>query len=183
MMNTVTKQNRSIFADAAWAVALRLPRFGYAEIAAELKISHDRATDIVRSWGAAGVLQALEPTVNKRKTWRIAPATPRPARPQGRTAEDNLWTAMRGLVSFTPSVLAANATVEEVEVSPDAAQTYCRSLLVTGYLRVIRKAAPPHTEAIYRLVRNTGPKAPREKRLRAVVDDNTDAVHLIRGVS
>lgn len=179
-MATVTPPSKSL-TDAAWAAALQMPKFGYSEIATAVKINHDRATVIVRSWEKSGVLVAVEPDLNKRKLWQIAPGAVRPEKPRGRTAEENLWTAMRGLGAFTPSVLAANATVDPLSVSTEEAQAYCRSLLAVGYLRVMRKAAPPLVEAIYRLVKNTGPKPPLERRLRAIVDDNTDAVHLIRG--
>jgi len=181
MMPKVSPTSSAIFA-AAWAAALQLPKFGYSEIATAVKISHERATVIVRSWAKSGVLEVVAPEVNKRKLWRVAPGAARPEKPRGRSAEENLWTAMRGLGAFTPSVLAANATVDPMVVTTEEAQAYCRSLLAAGYLRVMRKASPPLVEAVYRLINNTGPKPPMERRLRAIVDDNTDAVHLIRGV-
>ena len=82
---------------------------------------------------------------------------------------------------FTPRDLAAHATTEDKLVTPEDAQEYCRALLGAGYLGVNRKAVPGKTEPIYRLIQNTGPRAPREKRVRAVIDDNTDRTIVIGG--
>jgi hypothetical protein len=101
-------------------------------------------------------------------------ARPAPAQAR-RSPEQNMWTAMRQLKSFTPRDLAAHAATEEVMVTIEAAQSYCRSLFSAGFLAVARKAVPGKVEAYYRLTRNTGPRPPREKRVRAVIDDNTEA--------
>jgi hypothetical protein len=181
MSLAVTRKNRESVAEAAWALALRLTQFGYAEIAAEMKISIDQATRIVRGWDAQGALELLQSGPGQRKLWKVRPGSDRPApAPRGRSAEENLWTAMRGLRSFTPTDLAAHASTDLVCVVTADAQTYCRVLLAGGYLRVERKASPArHQEAIYRLIRNTGPRPPRAARVSAVVDDNTNSVTLL----
>lgn len=182
MSLAVTRKNREAVAEAAWALALRLPWFGYAEIAAEMKISLDQATKIVRDWAAQGVLELLRSKNGIRKLWKVRPGCDRPAAPVpgSRSATENLWTAMRGLRSFTPTDLAAHASTDLVQVATADAQAYCRVLLAGGYLRVERKASPARKrEAIYRLVRNSGPRAPRAARVSAVVDDNTNAVILL----
>ncbi len=55
----VTRGNRSAIADAAWAIALRLKEFGYAEIAVEMKIKGKRAAEIVRGWEAERAIVAV----------------------------------------------------------------------------------------------------------------------------
>ena len=179
----VTKATQEAIADACWAVALRLPKFGYAEIAAEQKISLEQATRIVTNWQKVGLTELVQSGPRVRKLWAMKAGASYQAKPKGRSAEDNLWTAMRGLKSFSPTDLAAHATTETVSVAVDEAQAYCRALLAAGHLSVARKAVPGRKEAIYRLARNTGPRAPREKRVRAVIDDNTDAVVVISGVA
>lgn len=181
MSQAVTRANREAVAEAAWALALRLPWFGYAEIAAEMKISLEQATRIVRGWVAQGALELLQSGSGLRKLWKVRPGCDRPSlTPRGRSAEENLWTAMRGLRSFTPTDLAAHANTDLVFLTTADAQAYCRVLLAGGYLRVERKASPARKrEAIYRLVRNSGPRAPRATRVSAVVDDNTNAVILL----
>jgi hypothetical protein len=181
MSRTVTRGNREAVAEAAWALALRLPQFGYAEIAAEMKISIEQATRIVRDWDGEGSLELLQSGSGLRKLWKVRPGCDRPAPAVlGRSAGENLWTAMRGLRSFTPTDLAVHSCNELVRVALADAQAYCRVLLAAGYLRVESKASPPRKqEAIYRLIRNSGPRPPRHARVSAVVDDNTNSVTLL----
>jgi hypothetical protein len=138
---------------------------------------------IVRDWNAQGRLIAVQAGPGLRSLWKADPAfAPKPVR-ASRSPEQNMWTAMRQMKSFSPMGLLANgATTEDVEVTLEMAQGYCRALMSAGYLAVARKAVPGKTEAIYRLTRNTGPRPPREKRVRAVIDDNDNAVVVIGGV-
>lgn len=179
----VTRENQASVAEACWAIALRLKQFGYAEISVEMGITLHHATRIVRDWQGQGRLIAVQSGAGLRNLWKPDPGfVPKPVRPS-RSPEQNMWTAMRQMKSFTPLGLLANgATTEEVEVTLEMAQGYCRSLMAAGYLTVARKAVPGRTEAIYRLTRNTGPRPPREKRVRAIIDDNTEAVVVIGGL-
>lgn len=179
----VTKATQEAIADACWAIALRMPTFGYAEISAAQKISAEQASRIVTNWQKMGLIDLVQSGHRLRNLWTVKAGTSYPVKPKGRSAEDNLWTAMRGLKSFSPTDLSAHATTDTVTVGVDDAQAYCRALLAAGHLSVARKAQPGRREAIYRLARNTGPRAPREKRVRAVIDDNTDAVVVIGGVT
>lgn len=165
----------------AWAVARRLPSFGYSEIAVEVRIGHEKATEIVRGWQSKGLVELVSGGIGKRNLFRVLPGAELPVPPTGRTPEENLWSAMRGLKTFRPTDLAAHATTEAVKVGPDEALAYCRSLLAAGYLAVSVKAVPGQREAIYRLVRNTGPRPPQERRVRAVVDPNLDEIVVIGG--
>jgi hypothetical protein len=182
-MSRFSKGDHAAIETAAWSAALARDSFGYAEIATDLKINMEWATSIVRGWVTNRLLEPMPLGQHRRKMWRILPGTVRPASPKGRTGPDNMWTAMRGLTSFTPSVIAANATVDPVIVTVAEAQAYCRALLASEHLRVVRKAAPPHTEAIYRLVRNTGPRAPVPKRVMAIIDANVEQTIVIGGNS
>jgi hypothetical protein len=68
-------------------------------------------------------------------------------------------------------------------VSIEDARAYCRMLLAAGYMRVVSKAVPGKKEAIYRLFRITGVQAPREKRMRCIVDENLGTAIPIMGAS
>lgn len=172
-MRTTTQQRASID-EAAWAAALRLRTFGYAEISREMKIGMERATGIVRRWLAEGAVFEVE-TEGARKMFR---ADADFVRLKGRTAEDNMWFAMRRLRGgFTPSDIAAHAAAGGNAVTVEEAAAYARALLAAGYLAVTRKAAPlMKREAIYRLVEETGPLPPVVARVRAVRDPNTGRV-------
>ena len=86
----------------------------------------------------------------------------------------NIWRSMRMLAKFTALDLAAHSTTETVSVTENTAQSYCTMLLATGYLRVVQKANPAAgKKAIYRLIRNDGPKPPMIQRVKQVFDPNT----------
>ena len=48
---------------------------------------------------------------------------------------------------------------------------------------MVRKAVPGRSQAVYRLVRNTGPQPPMIQRVRQVFDPNTNTVHPLEGLS
>lgn len=172
----VTVRNRASVAEAAWAAALRLRIFGYAEISSEISISLDRATEIVRAWVREGAAFETETTTN-RKMFRVDADF---VRLPNRSPEDNMWTAMRKLRSFSPSTIASHATTEDIAVTLAEASAYCQVLLAAEYLAVTRRAAPTiKREAIYRLANETGPKAPVPARVRAIRDPNTGRIVLL----
>jgi hypothetical protein len=175
-------ENAQSKAEAAFAHAATLPEFGYAEIAIAMGMSHEWTRKVVRAWKRAGLLEEVRTGHKLRALFRVKPdAKPRLAA-KARSPEQNMWTAMRQLkAGFGPREIAAHATTEETEVTVEAAQDYCRALLGAGYLAVAKKAVPGKTQAIYRLIRNTGPRAPREKRVRAVIDANTEQTIVIGG--
>jgi hypothetical protein len=94
----------------------------------------------------------------------------------------NMWRAMRVLDTFTPRDVAAIADIEEAPVSEKDAAGYCQLLLRGEYLRVIEKAQAGVRPATYKLTRNTGPLPPREKRIRALWDDNLGGTTYAAGV-
>ena len=166
---------------AAWAVACRHERFGYAEIATDLHVSLKRASAIVGQWEREGAIQPLPEAPGRRRMF-VADRDYVRLDKRARSPEDNLWLAMRRIRNFSPSELAAHANTPTVEVSVQRAADYCRALLAAGYLRVARRAAPAmKREAMYILARDTGPRPPREKRVRAVYDPNTEETKLIGG--
>lgn len=167
-----------------WDTAKRLGDWTYASLADAAGMTYFQVTRHVRGWEQAGAVSAVSLDPDRRTRFAVInpeaidvaqdarPAIP--ARPR-QTPAGNMWTAMRGLGSFTPVDLAAHASTEEVQVTLDAARAYARALARGGYLRIVRKAIPGKREAIYRLVRNTGPLAPRERRVTLLYDANQDA--------
>jgi hypothetical protein len=160
--------------DAAWPVALRLQQFGYDEIAVETGASIGMATSIIRAWldqGKARLIVAARTGHGNRNLYEaIPPAEETPA--PGGDAFDQMWTVMRKYGAFSPTDLVAHCAVPVTMVQ---AASYCQTLLVAGYLHVITKAKPPHKQASYRLIKPTGPRAPRARNIRCLVDANTGA--------
>lgn len=172
--------NRISVAQAIWATALRLKSFSYYSLAAEAHVATDTAMALVHDWRRSGAVISVGKGEKNRLEFRVVAdgtGLPRATRPDGTyrrsgTAQGNMWRAMRGLGSFTPTDLAAHSNTPDVKVSVEDARAYCQMLVRSEHLRIQRKALPGRREAIYRLVRNTGPHAPAERRVRAVWDEN-----------
>lgn len=94
---------------------------------------------------------------------------------------DNMWRTMRAMVEFSPRELASHSTTDTVGVSETHAKVYCSKLLAAGYLRVLRKARPGQQQAVYRLIRNTGPRPPVVQRVQRVFDPNNGKYHALGG--
>lgn len=166
----------------AWEFALRHEAFGYAEVSSEIMISMDAATALVRKWQDEGRVRVQRGgSGNSRKIFEL---TPEYREPKGRAPQicQQLWNGMRGLKTFTPVDLASHCR-EDLRVVVQEASAYCQQLLRAGYLRVVRTAVPGKRDATYQLVRNSGPRAPREKRIVAVWDPNESIYAYIPGMS
>lgn len=177
----VSPANAQSTAEAAFAFAATLPEFGTADIAIKMAVTEDYARKVVRGWKAKGLLDEVRSGHRIRSLWKVRDGAKSALAAKSRSPAENMWTAMRQMKSFSPRELAVHAATEETEVTLEAAQDYCRALLGAGYLTVARKAVPGKVPAIYRLIRNTGPRPPREKRVRAMIDDNTEQTIVIGG--
>lgn len=82
-------------------------------------------------------------------------------------ARQVIWASMRVLLTFTVSQLE---TV--TEFSADRIREYLRQLARAGYVRALAKSSGVR-EAVWRLVKNTGPKAPRASLRNGLTDLNT----------
>lgn len=172
------------------------PTPGRQEIWQEIRKSPDRFTltglvdatganrktiaDYLRCLVPGGVIAAIDDQAFRLVDDRgyHAPRLNRAGKPvtQGAGTE-NMWRSMRGLAEFTVRDLVAHSCTPDVQVTELTAKSYCSMLLRTGYLRVIQKASPIHgRQAIYRLIRNSGPKPPQIQRVKQVYDPNTGQV-------
>lgn len=160
----------------AWTAACRLVEFDYRALSAEAEIGYETVGTWVRRWVRLGKVESLGKQGGKTQRFRVAGSGQMaPVQPltRGQTGTGNMWRTMRGLrKAFTPTDVAAHSTNDVVGVSAPEAQLYCQMLARAGYLRVVRKALPPRREAVYQLIRDTGPRPPRERRIRVVWDDN-----------
>jgi len=84
-----------------------------------------------------------------------------------------MWRAMKVLAKgFDYRDIAKAASLNGLEVKPEAAKSYVNALARAGYFAELRKAQPG-TPARYKLVKNTGPHAPAITRRKCVFDRNT----------
>lgn len=162
-----------------WPVACELGTFGYADLARASGLSYGSVQRVLRAWEAAGAVARagldgprLLFRVVRPEAFDAPPAPEAPARP-GESPERNKWQAIRQMRTFTPTDIAACAATARTAVSPEEARRYAQALLRVGYLKAVRTAIPGRREAVYRLIRNTGPEAPRLRRVAGVFDPNT----------
>ncbi|AKO97655.1 hypothetical protein MALG_02491 [Marinovum algicola DG 898] len=92
------------------------------------------------------------------------------------TPQDRMWRVIRKLGSFDARDVAMFANSPDLAVSERAAAEFCRMLCRSGYLRVLRKEQPGKKIAVYQLVKNTGPRAPRARRLSVIWDENLGTI-------
>lgn len=93
----------------------------------------------------------------------------------------NIWRSMRMLKQFSAADLLLHSTTPDVQISDSHVRVYCLRLFEAGYLKVVQKASPPKRAAVYRLIRDTGPRPPKVQRVQQVFDPNTGTVYPAEG--
>ncbi len=173
---------------AIWQVARKLRRFTRDDIILETGINHSTIDTYLKSLVAAGILtiDAVKPSRASRNgdirttnfyllvldSGADAPRVRRDGSPctQGLPREQ-MWRTMRLIKSFNARDLAATASTDTIVVDPRDAADYVKHLFHAGYLRLVQ-ASKPGTQAIYRLINDTGPRPPMVQRLKTVFDQN-----------
>lgn len=165
-----------------WAVARAHREFTAPELSAATHLSIRYVKDSLRDW----IRNGYAAEVGKRGAKKLFRVTEKAGDPGtgfgqrfGSTAEDRMWFAIRkagGLICARDVAMWSNT--DEVPVSLEAAHGYCRLLLAAGYLRCDVKADGKGAAAYYRLIRDTGPRAPIERRVRAVLDPNENRLRV-----
>jgi hypothetical protein len=160
-------------ASHAWEIARTRRRFTASELQGFATLSVNLARHLVREWIAEGRVVVAEAggqgkacVVSVVTDWQPGPVD------GPRSAELNMWTAIRRLREFTPTDIAAHAATPDQPVTALQSTTYARALLAAGYVRVRERAIPGRREARYRLIRDTGPQAPVVRRVQVLCDPN-----------
>jgi hypothetical protein len=168
---------------AVWEMMRKLRRFTLADLC-HLDMERDTVRDYLRGLVKAGYVAVVvehgraTPAAYElaRDVGLEAPRVRRDGSPVERgQARDHMWRAMKMLPSFSFVDLAVSASSETVQVSEQDAQDYVKHLLRAKYLAVLQPATNRH-KAVYRLVRNTGPRPPMVTRAKVVFDPNLGCV-------
>lgn len=173
----------------AWEIAKMRQLFTCHDLSADTGYSVDYCRRMINDWERTGYI-VFEGYFSQKKRYKVSskPGAPKVKTLDGEQVQDHspqdaLWRAMRGVRVFTPRDLVMHANTAQVPVTEKDARDYCRFLARAGYLRVEQKASPEKDRpATYRLVRNTGPRAPRKVRIPALTDDNLGQVTFAEGV-
>jgi predicted ArsR family transcriptional regulator len=175
--------------DQIWdAIRRRTDDFTIADVAAACGADRKTIRDYLACLSAGGYVEHTPAPVGHPASYRMLRDTgihaPRlradgSAVQQGNITEQ-LWRGMYILREFTFRDLIETASID---ISEDTARAYCKMLLATGYLKVMRKADPTQGRiAKYRLVRDSGQAAPQVQRVKRVYDPNTGLVHHPEGL-
>ncbi|WPY94703.1 hypothetical protein T8T21_00830 [Limimaricola variabilis] len=163
---------------ALWGRIREMQSFTVPELARLTGYSRNRFYRLVRYLEAQGVVRVAGRDADSSVRYKVdrteLPKTsPEAEAPGGsRSPAENMWTAMRGLANFSALDLSVYSSTEAVNVTQREAQKFCRFLEGAGYLRQVRKAIPGRQLPYYKLIRNTGPRPPRECRITVAFDDN-----------
>lgn len=187
-MTSMPNQNKTGLREQAWEFIQGQTEFRAEDIMTAVGVVRSTAQKWIYQWERTKLIRVVRSERKKRffrvtgKQAELPPSfrTDMSAVPS-QTAYGNMWRAMRMIREFSPTDLAIHSTTDVVDVSDQAAKEYCRMLCRAKYLRVVEKALPGRREPRYRLINNTGPKPPREKRVRAVFDENLDDYTHIAG--
>ncbi|MCB1345335.1 MAG: hypothetical protein H6900_09920 [Rhodobacter sp.] len=173
------RDEKNILQQVAWSAACRLVTFDRRALSEAAQIGIDTAGTWIRRWVRAGTVEALGKRDTTTEWYRVIgaarslPAGPDPVK---QSSQGNMWRAMRAFrAPFTAVDIAAHSSTDVIAVGRDEARSFCQMLTRSGYLKVLRTAVPGKREAIYRLIRDTGPRPPRERRVRAIWDENLGA--------
>lgn len=103
-------------------------------------------------------------------------------------AQEQMWRTLRmHKGDINTRELAAHASTRAVPVDAGAALDYLCNLAKSGYLACTvetqRKPRGITTQARYRLVRDTGPRAPMVCKANVIYDPNTDQTHPVQRVT
>lgn len=88
-------------------------------------------------------------------------------------AQETMWRGMKILREFTALDLLAHAAMGGITIKESTANKYCQWLARGGYLKTLGR---PSTGQRYRLLLDTGPKAPQVLRVKQLFDVNTGKV-------
>jgi len=159
------------------------------ELSGASGFSVDTAAEALRDWVKQGFVEAVGKRGN-RKLFRLTGKAGRPpvmgedGHPivVNATPEERMWFAVRkcgGVFSAADVAMWSNS--ESLPITAEQASKYCQSLLQAGYLRCEVKADGKGRPALYRLIRDTGPRAPLERRVRMLLDPNLNQYHQLGG--
>lgn len=173
-----------------WNAAITMVDFSYKSLSAKTGLSEATVGCVVRQWETQGVVRRLDGTPRRRIIFAVvnsAKNRPREVIELERSERvespaSNMWLALRGLKTASPQDIAVHATTAKVHITIEMAREFCQRLARAGYCRIVQKAIPGKREAVYKLVRNTGPKPPHEKRLTGLYDPNLDAWAYLPGI-
>lgn len=173
-MKQVRHEARNPAANGLWDAAQVRGRFRRSDLVDDTGFSASVVNEQVRRWRNTGLIVAVG-REDGAEVLEIAPPIPAIQPAKGASTEDALWDAMRALGGFSPIDLVVALSVAQPDIGIRDARKYCQALTRAKYLKCTVKASGSN-EARYRLMNDTGPRAPHLRRMTVLVDPNEQAV-------
>lgn len=178
--------------DTLW-IAIRTRReFTIPDLTEDCDLAYNSITRYLAALVKAGILEADAVTkvpegksfpgaAGRRRTYRLLRDSldPPRIRPDGTVIDahqgtQRMWATIRNRKVFNLADLHALSSTTQHPVARSAAMQYLKYLEYAGYVKKIE--GTEIARATYRLVSNTGPKAPVVQRVKQVWDPNTKKV-------
>lgn len=178
--------------EAVWKQIRTLKEFTIPDLTDECDLAYHTIFRYLGSLVRAGYLEVdRNPESSPAKAWRGGSGVPHvyrlvrdnisPPRVRADGSEidhhkgtQRMWNTIRSRKIFTLSDLHALSSTTQHPVARSAAMMYLKYLEYAGYVKKIK--GTELARATYRLVINTGPKAPMVQRIRQVWDPNVEKV-------
>lgn len=177
---TLTPTGSLTTRERLWRAMRDLKSFCVPELARKAGVDRHKynVSDYLRGLVKAGILAVDAPaSPGKYANYTLvrdmgvdAPRVRRDGSTVPEPAQQTMWRGMKILREFAALDLVAHAEMAGITIKPSTAQTYCQWLARGGYLTPLRTR--PGESARYRFVGDTGPKAPRILRIKALYDVN-----------
>lgn len=155
----------------AWDFACKLEDIHVSDLV-DQGYSRKSAHAFLKRWHAGGLIDVAWTEGNQKWFRKVENNAPEKPRNEETTAEDAMWAIMRRKRYVTILDLVATAAMMGLEVSERKALAYCEMLLKCGYLRRLEGSASGKKQNKYRLINDTGRRAPVRRRLQGIWDRN-----------
>lgn len=176
--------------DGVWAAVRKLRAFTVAEIEAVVDADKEHIADYLRRLERGGFLRLRSTKPVQYQLFEDQAETPRVRHdgtviddPRGR-GQDNMWRAAKMLRDFDAADIAQAAACDGVKIAVGTAKQYLGWLFAAGYLIQVqepRRSGKRGVDGMARYAldprRNSGPRAPRIMRAKAVFDPNDGRIY------
>lgn len=152
-----------------------------SDVCQKVDVSFSKAKSLLSSWVASGHVrryQAINPkTKCPQKAYELLrdcgqepPQVDGKGKPKTCSGNELVWRTLRILKLCNANQIIASATDATVTLNIRTVRQYLRQLHMAGYLVMIEQAQGQL--AVYRLIHNTGPRAPEVKRGKKIYEGN-----------
>lgn len=170
------------FEKEMWAYVNEVEEFTHSMISKAVDVSDNHRVNFIAKLKRKGLIEECG-TKDLQKLFTIHSTDKRRkiAEKRRKSPEGVMWSVMRVSKTFTYKEVYLAIGHGRPDITLKMVNTYCQKLMTAGYLRVMQRAKPPSTLALYMLINDTGPLPPTPKRKEVIIDANTGQVAFVHG--